>query len=795
MILALFLLVSTVSAQNVNPKDVNVEALSDAEIQRAITEMENRGMSEQEAIAIARARGMSESQISVLKRRIEEVKRGSGGQLVVKSGSDLLEADDQNLSEKAKIDRKEVDERIFGFSFFNNKSLSFEPGVNSAISSSYVLGSGDELVVDIWGASQQSYQLIIDRNGNINIPNIGVISVGGLSVEKASTKIRAKLILIYRDLAADVPRTFASINVGQIKSIRVNVIGEVFAPGTYTLSGAATAFNALYLAGGPNKKGSFREIKVIRGGNVVSVLDVYDYLIDGNSKMNTPLSDGDVILVSPYLQKIILEGQLKRTGVFEAKKEETVSDLIRYAGGFTDIAYSHRLELYRKTSRDMVFRDVLENEFDATVVQNGDSIFIGKIINRFQNRVAINGAVYRPGNYELADSLMLSELIAHADGLREDAYVYRGIVTRVKEDFTLQSIAFDVSKVIKGDEDLVLMRDDEVTISSIHDMQEFRTIQIYGEVQNPGVYNYKEGMTLENIIFESGGFLEAASDAFIEVARRLSKEEELESTQKIAHVFQKKVPRNLELSAKDGSFELKAFDKVFIRKLPGYSKQSVVKITGEVSYAGEYALTSKNERISDIIKRTGGLTADAYAEGAILTRKIKVSNKLKRLRKELMARDSTLEFTELEFEVVGINLANAINNPGGKDDIYLMDGDELNIPRAFQTVKISGEVLNPISSYYAKGKKVRDYISEGGGFSLMAKKSKVYVVYPNGAAANTKKRLLFFRDYPKLSPGAEIVVPSKPYREPMTTTAWISMASALASLSLTIVTIVNATNK
>ncbi len=778
-------------AQNVDPKKVDVGALTNSEVGRIVAEMNKRGMSEQEALALARARGMSESQIRELKLKIADYKLK--GDEKEKESTKIDEESDLLMdmtSPKANIDTTEIDKRIFGFSFFNNKNLSFEPGINSAVSPSYLIGSGDELSVDVWGASQQSYQLPVDRNGSINIPNVGMISVGGLSLGAATNKIKSKLVLIYRDLESNTPRTFASVSISEIKAIKVNVIGEVFAPGTYTLSGASTIFNALYLAGGPNTTGSFREIKLLRDGNVISKLDVYDYLINGNSAVNVSLRNGDVILVLPYINRVILEGELKRIGLFEAKDAETVDDMIKFAGGFTEDAYTHRLQLYRKTGRDMTFKDVLYSEAKTTKVNNGDSIFVGKIIQRYQNMATIKGAVYRPGDYEVTEGLQLSELIKRADGIKKDASLHRGLITRVNDDMSLRSIAFDVNEVLNGTTDILVKRDDVISISSIHDLREFRTVRIFGEVQKPQEYDFKEGMTVADLIYEAGGFLQSASDAYIEVARKLSVEEGSKVSSMLAHVIKIKVPRNLQLDPVESAFELQPFDQVFIRKLPGYTKPSIVKITGEVAYAGEYSLASTKERVSDLIKRAGGITPDAYPEGAMLTRRVRISDKQKRLRDELLQRDSTLVFTDLDFEVVGISLREALETPGSRDDVFLKDGDELSVPKNIQTVKISGEVLNPISSNYIQGKTLKSYIWDGGGFGLQAEKGKVYVVYPNGSAAGTKG-FLFFRNFPKVTPGSEIIVPLKPEREGMSTQMWISLGSAMASIGLTIATIAN----
>jgi len=794
--LLLFVLSSfwSLPAQNVDPQSVDVKNLSDDQILRLIKEIEKRGLSESEAIALAQARGMSQSQISALRTRMNELKMTGGS-----SGSDNMDSEVQQdeygeaLSIKAEVDSAKVDSRIFGFSFFNNENLSFEPNVNIPVSQSYVLGGGDEILIDVWGASQQSYQLKVDRNGSINIPNIGPVHIGGLTQEKASKKILDKLTLIYRDLVSPQPRTFANIHIGTVKAIKVNVIGEVFTPGTYTLPGTASAFNALYLAGGPNATGSFRNIKVIRDGSVVSTLDVYDFLINGNGDVNMSLRDADVIMVPTYEQRVKVGGEFKRNGLFEARSGESIASLIKYAGGFREDAYTNRIELYRNTARQRAFKDVLKDDFSSVILANGDSVYAGPILERYENKVSVEGAVYRPGNYELSEGLMLSQLLQNADGVREDVFLNRGLITRLNKDLTLKNISFNVSEVLGGEVDFELQREDIVTISSINDLREIQTVEIIGEVQYGGEFDYQEEMTLSDLVFMAGGFNESASEAFIEISRRLSYDETKKVGDKIAHVYQFSISRDLKMNGEDAKFALMPFDQVFVRQSPGFEHRKVVKILGEVNYAGDYSLTTKKERLSDIIRRAGGLSPDAFAEGAMLTRKVEVTQKVKRLREELMQKDSTLAFSNIGFDVVGINLKEILENPGSKGDLYLQDGDELIVPKEMQTVKVSGEVLNPLSATYIRGKKLNHYIDQSGGFGLDAKKGKVYVIYPNGAAASTKSRLLFFRKYPKVMPGSEVVIPQKPPRNPIPATAWISMASALASLSLAVVNIVNVT--
>ncbi|MCG8581817.1 MAG: SLBB domain-containing protein, partial [Bacteroidales bacterium] len=562
---------STMQAQSIDPnsvdvKSVNVDDLSDAQVMRMIQEMEKRGLSEQQVIALAQARGMSQGQIAKLQQRINEIKL-TGGTTGSQAGQGAGITGAQGMTESIKmpVDSAVVDQRIFGFSFFNNENLTFEPNINLPVPPSYVLGPGDEILIDVWGVSQQSYNLPVDRNGSINIPNVGPVQIGGLTQEAAQKRIFSKLTSIYSDLKSSNPRTFASINVGIVKSIKVNVIGEVFLPGTYTLPGTATAFNALYLSGGPNKEGSFRNIQVIRNGELTATLDVYESLIKGKSDINVPLSDGDVILVPTYEKRVKVGGEFKRNGIFEAKGEEKINDLIEYAGGFTEDAYTHRIQLYRTTSRQRAFKDVLAENFEKIIVQSGDSVFAGTVLERFENKVNIEGAVYRPGNYELTEGLTLKQLIDKADGVRDDVFLNRGLVTRLMDDLTLQNITFNVGEVLRGEKDIELKREDMVTISSIDDLREIRTVQIYGEVQFPGEFDYNEDMTLSDLVFKSGGFKESASEAFIEISRRLSYEEAQKAGDKIAHVYQFTISRDLKMNGEDAKFILSPYDQVFVR--------------------------------------------------------------------------------------------------------------------------------------------------------------------------------------------------------------------------------------
>lgn len=794
--LVVFLLPFLAQSQNVNPATVDVASLSETQIARLITEMQRRGMSEEQAIALARSRGVSETQILQLRQRIQASQSGVGSNLQggadfgASVDTDLFGKDNAFYSEKAFFIATREEERLFGYHLFNSDNLTFQPGVNYPVTGSYVVGPGDEFIIDVYGASQQSYVQNVDKNGRINIPNVGPILVGGFPLKEAERRIFDKLAVIYRDMVAATPRTFVSMQIGAIKPITVNVIGEVFAPGTFTLPGTATAFNALYLSGGPNIRGSFREIRVIRNGEVVRTLDVYDYLINGNSAVNISLQDGDVILVPTFRNRVRVDGSFIRTGIFEAAHNETIGKLIEYAGGFNEKAYRQRIELHRNTGRESEVRDVFSEMFDDFIVQNGDSLYAGEILSRFTNRVVLEGGVFRPGTYELTDGLTLNELLTRADGVREDAFLERGMIFRLNDDLTPSNISFNVSDVVSGRQEIFLKREDVVTISLISDMREERTVSIDGEVQRSGSFYFREKMTLGDLVTLAGGLKESASESYVEVTRRLSYEEAAKSGERTGHLFQFTVPRSLALGSKDAAFKLEPYDQIFVRKAPGYVETSKVKIGGEVNYAGQYALVGRNERLSDIIKRAGGLTTEAYAQGSMLTRVVKQDAKTMRLRASLEKSEDGVTFSDMDFEVVGVDLSRALTRPGSRDDIFLQDGDELIVPRRLQTVKIEGEVLNPLSMPYIEGRGLRFYIDQSGGFGVRAKRRKAYVVYPNGTAAATRNYVLF-TSYPQVTPGSQIVVPQKPERTPLPATAWIGIGSGLSSLALAIITIVN----
>ena len=775
-----------------NPSSVDVNSLSDAQIQKIMAEIQSRGLSQDQAIALAKAQGASQTQIDQLTTRIQQLQMNPSDSLSTNKGdfSSVNSSKKAYSSPKARIDVSEKTKKIFGYQLFNSQNLSFEPAVNIPIPQSYILGINDQLTINVWGASQTKYQLTIDKNGAITIPDVGPVYLAGLSFEKGQSLIRNRLMAIYSGMAGEYPNTWAEVSLGAVRSMKINVIGEINAPGTYTLPATASAFNALYLSGGPNENGSFREIRLIRDGVTVKTIDVYDFLINADPTANVQLREQDIIFVPNYKTRVEIAGEIKRKGIFEIKTTETMSDLIRFAGGFGDKAYSHSLTVIRNNDREREVRSVADTDFGKFALQNGDSIRADSILNRFSNRVAIKGSVFHPGNYELTPGMKLSDLIKKADGLREDAFMNRGLISRIKEDNSPENISFDLKEVMQGSNDIILRKEDKVLINSIFKMREKRIVNIVGEVMKPDTLEYQENMTLGDLIFKAGGFREEADISVVEVSRRLNYEEAAKVTDKMNDIFQFALTRDLKLSQTDASFKLMPFDEVYVRRAPGYRNQGTIQITGEVIYAGTYAISDKNEKISHIIKRAGGLIPGAFVTGATLTRTYKLSEAEIEKKKQLMKRDTTLRDSLITLKntyPVGIELEKILANPGSSIDLLLQPGDVINVPRQLQTVKVSGNVMNPLALTYEKNIKLRRYIDRAGGYDDRAKKSRTYVVYPNGTTAST--RGFIFRKIPKITPGAEIIVPKKPEKAD-NTMKWIAIASALGTMATAIATLV-----
>lgn len=797
IVITLSLLVATSSYAedifNYSPMTA-VKDIPEDKVEELVKQMDEQGLSVEEALNIARLKGATEVQITELRTRIESVKSGSrkSNTATIKDADDITHK--AVFSEKGAIGKQETASKVFGFQFFNTKNPNFASNLNAEVSDNYILSIGDNIHINVYGVAQQDYSLEVRKNRAINIPGVGPVYVGGLSLARAKALIRSRLSTIYDGLNGNEPNTFLSINVGDIAGININVIGEAINPGTYTLPATATVFNALYLAGGPGENGSFRTIEVLREGKKIADVDVYDYLIKGDTRSNVQLRNNDVILIKPFVQRIFIKGAFKRNGFFEAKPGETVADLINYVGGFTATAYEKQINLTRNNTKSLLLKTIPSGEFATTPLANGDMLEATEMSGRFENRVSIEGAVYRPGDYELKKEMTLYDLLNEAEGVKEEAFLERGIITRKGTNMELITLSFSVKDVISQKENIVLSREDKVLISSIFDMREERYIQIFGAVQTPGNYTYSEGMTLEDLIFISGGFLESASISNIEIARRLSYEEASDYSDKSINTFNVAVDRDLNMSEEDSKMKLMPFDYIYVRYAPGYAQgKGTASVSGEIKYAGSYGIATKKERISDLVKRAGGISPEGYPQGASLRRKAVLSDAEYEAQLQLAKQDSTMNVSDISKEkyyTVTIDLYEILSGNAKDKDLLLRDGDRLFIPKKLQTVQVVGAVLNPVTISFEKGMTAKDYINRSGGFALNAKKNRVYVLYPNGEAYATKN--FIFRSYPKIVPGAQIIVPEKPEVDRTATAQrWIGIGGGLASIAASIAALIS----
>ncbi|WP_285009899.1 SLBB domain-containing protein [Pedobacter faecalis] len=791
---------------------VRVDELSDAQIRQMIQRAESVGYNDAQLEQMAQAQGMKAEEIQKLRVRVARIRAGSSSLTdTTRSGnSQGRQINDNNLSRRDSVSRVNVLEdlkpKIFGSQLFANSNISFEPNLRMATPRNYVIGPDDELLLDLSGDNEASYKLRVSPEGVIRVQYVGNVTVGGLSIEQASSKIRSAMAGTYPSLRNG--RTTLAINLGNIRSIKITLLGEVVKPGTYTLSSLSTVFNALNASGGPNSNGSFRKIQVIRGNRVVSTIDVYDFLLNGVQRGNIRLQDQDVINIPVYESRVEMAGEVKRPALFEVLSTETLSDLLRFAGGFSDIAYTAKIKVLQNTSKERKIADVDADQFNTYTPANGDKFVVERILDRFANRVAIEGAVFRPGQFELDAGLTLKGLIEKAEGLTEDAFLNRGYISRLNPDNTQSLISFDVAKVLAGTEaDIKLQREDRVTISSLFDLRDEYKVSIQGEVRAPGTFDYADNMSLEALIQMAGGFSEGATPNRIEISRRVRNSDATSTSARTAEVFTVNVDKDLKLQG--DKFILQPFDVVAIRSSTGYQVQRQVKLEGEVLYPGVYTVTNKNERISDMIKRAGGLTPNAYIEGASLKRpgaekvnpgdKNAINNQEEENKKYLNLKraqeagvkdtlDRDVELKLIQSDLVGIDLERIIKKPQSRFDLIVEDGDVIRVPRQLQTVKVTGEVLNPNSIVYSPNKSFKAYVNGAGGFTTSALRRGAYIKYANGSVEAASK-FLFFNNYPKVKPGAEILVPKKAERERMNAQAWVGLATAVASMGAIIVSL------
>ena len=653
---------------------------------------------------------------------------------------------------------------MFGFDFFNNPNITFTPNVNIAVPENYQLGPGDELVIDLWGASELTYKATVNNQGNIKIEGVGQIYVNGFTIENASKKIISRLKRKHAGIAASSDsynKINTNITVSKIRTVQVNIIGEVKVPGTYSLNSLSTVLNALYVSGGPTKMGTFRDVKLVRKGKTIGELDIYKYLLEGSQKGNLKLQDQDVLLVGPYKNLVTVEGSVKRPGVYELMKGQTLDDLIKYFGGFTPDAYTNLLVLERVNGKQKEVKEVEIQNAKNFLIKGGDKLIIQKVVDKYNNKISIKGEVYRPGNYELLENMTLKKLIEKAEGITPEAFLSRGLLVRTFDDSNKENIPFSVLDVLNGKASIVLKSRDEIQIFNKEELREKRTITIDGAVNNPDTFDFINKLQVEDLIAMSGGLKEGGDSQVINISRRLKDG----SFKTLSQNFTVSSEENLALN-NGKPFYIQPYDVINVRYLKGYVSQKNVTIKGEVNYQGSYTLTNKNERISDLIKRAGGLTQFAYVVGATLVRNNQDESSLNQeeLLKGINEKDSiTGNLRDLVVKngfKIGIDLKAILNGGAGTAiDLFLEEGDELLIPSEKQTIEVRGEVLSPTLVHFKPGKSLKSYVNNSGGFSERAKKSKAFVVYSNGDIKSVK-RFLFFKFYPKLEPGAVIFVPS-----------------------------------
>ena len=848
------LLIAPVATTAQNLADIatiNVDELTDDQIRELVRRAGEAGINEIDLVQMARLRGLPAREAEKLQKRIEGLELTGS---TLRTGATASKREPRKQMDLNQITQgiikfqpeiegfEEGKSNIFGADLFYNKNrrLSFEPNLNIATPKNYILGSGDMVYVDIYGQSEQYYEANVNPDGFLILDNIGPISVSGKSIEEATGIIKNRLSAYYPGIGGSNPSTFIQVTLGNVRTIQVHLVGELRLPGTFTLSAFSTVFNALYAAGGPSENGTMRNIKVLRSGKNVATVDVYDFLVNGKANLELQLQDQDVVLVEPFLARVSINGEVKRPKVFEVKDGDNFEDLLRYAGGFTDEAFKDRINVTRITGKERSVSDIYANQFGFFLVKGGDEYFVGKVLNRYTNRVQIKGAVFREGNYSLTEGLTLNQLIKNAEGLRGDAYLERASILRTFEDLSTEVLTVNLRDVLSGSvSDVVLKREDVVRISSIYDLQEEFYVQINGEVKNPGTYPFSKNMTVEELIILAGGLREAANVKDVEIARR--------SDDTSSGTFSDLIQVSMEngLVSNNSSIFLEPYDMVLIRRKPNFSLDRLVKVEGQVNSPGIFSIHSAEERISNIILRAGGLTNFSYAKGATLIRRtefyeteseqVRRQRNLMDLRQKLLLDPNNTEAQELllerlfydlginpqdsseeysaaatkrdvitgitetkadlapikirQTEAVAIDLEAILRNPGSDLDLILEEGDIISIPRQLQTVRLRGDVVYPATVRFEKDKGMKYYIDRAGGFDIRANRKRSYIVYANGQVARTKS-FMGIRSYPSVTPGSEVIVPTKGPRVPLRPSEFVGIATALATLVL-IVTQIN----
>ena len=705
--------------------------------------------------------------------------------------TELAEMEEETEEEADPLYDEDGNKRIYGHNIFSSKFLSFEPNVNQATPEDYVLGPGDEVIIDIWGINEANIAQKITPEGYIYVSQVGRISLAGLTVKEARGKLKSSLGKIYSSLRSGGSQM--SLTLGELRTIQVNVLGEVEMPGSYRLSSFTNLFNAIYRAGGVTPVGSLRNIKVVRGGSEYAVVDAYSYIFNGNLDTNVPLKEGDVVIVPAYDALVSITGAVKRPMFYEMKSGECVGNLVTYAGGFAGNAYRDEVGVERNDGRTNTMYTVTSAKFDSFGMQDGDAVTVsGSEVEVFTNQVEIKGSVYRPGKFEIGgDIATVGQLVEHAGGVMEDAFTGRAQIVREKADRSLELVSVPLKGILEGNvDDILLKRGDVLIVSNVNELEPKGDIMVTGYVAYPGNYQYAEHTTVEDIILAAGGLVEGASSAKVDISRRINVPSSTAASDTLAMVFSMSIKDGL-IDDGDGGFELQPYDVVSVRRSPTYLEQRNVTITGEVTFPGQYTLVSTNERVSDLIKRAGGATPNGNVRGAMLKRKINqyernVRTAMSKIVTQSADSKDTLDVNKIkvsEIYTVGLELDKALTHPGSDYDVVLRDGDELIIPEMASTVRVQGEVLYPNTVHFISGKPIGYYVRQAGGYSHNARRAKTYVVYMNGTVAVGAGA--------RLEPGCEVIVPGRAEKDKLTTAEWLAIGTSAASITTMVATIIN----
>jgi protein involved in polysaccharide export with SLBB domain len=769
---------------------LKVDSLKDSDIAKIQTQLQSNNMTIDQAEPMALAKGMSASEFAKLKLRLATPIADPN----ISTNGNAGERESFRKQEKIvnTKDKDSINTLIFGSQLFDNPTLNFEPNLKLATPVNYVLGPGDELQISVYGVQEFSASIPVSLEGKVNIQNVGQISVSGITIEAATQKIKTAIARVYSTVSSG--QSQISISLSRIRTIKVTLIGSK-QPGNYSISSLATVYNALFLGGGPSKTGSYRNIELLRDNKVFQVIDIYHFLVKGDQSDNVGLKDNDVIRIPAYSQRVTVEGQVKRPGIFEMKKGETFADLLSFASGFNEFAYTASVNVLQKTAKEFKVKDLVSAEFKTYMPLSGDVFRVTKILDRFVNRIVIEGAVFRPDTYSFYEGMRISDLVLKADGLKEDAYSKRARIIRLKTDLTTEIVNVDLEKALNGilGADIPLKKEDIVTVYSILDFVEEYKVTIDGEVKNPGIYEYYEGLTLNDFLIEAGGLTGSASKR-VEVARMIVSEQIDDSNANKAELFTIEIaPNNNEQAAR---FELKPFDVVNIRRMAVYEKPKMVTVRGAVNYAGKYVLAQKKERVYDIIERAGGLTSVANIEGVKIKRPIQAKQieEMENVDLNLGESDSIQGSLakklkeEIKFATIPVDWKSILQDQNSSTNVTLFPDDEIEVAIFNEGVKVAGNVLLTSEIPYKKGKSFGYYIDAVGGIDNKGWKKKTYIIYPNGKAAVTSS-FLFIRNYPKVTPGSQIIVPEKPEVKKMSTGEFVSIAGVLASLAGVIIAI------